>query len=57
MILELSSYSWKKDKKTNEYLNEPVDDNNHLCDALRYGIQKIQKNNKLQTLKKGVLGL
>ena len=25
--LELSNYSWKKDKKTNEYLNEPNDVN------------------------------
>ena len=43
-ILEISLYSWKKDK-FGKALNEPEDDNNHLMDAMRYGLEKyIQKN-------------
>lgn len=43
-LLEISLYSWKKDK-FGKALNEPEDDNNHLMDAMRYGLEKyIQKN-------------
>lgn len=46
-ITEISSYQWKKDKFGNK-LNEPEDDNNHLMDAMRYGLGKfIQRNNWL----------
>ncbi|HEM3198458.1 TPA: PBSX family phage terminase large subunit [Streptococcus suis 14A] len=38
-IEELENYTWKKDKKTNEYINEPVDSYNHCLDAVRYAIQ------------------
>lgn len=38
-IEELGNYTWKKDKKTNEYINEPVDSYNHCLDAIRYAIQ------------------
>lgn len=38
-IEELENYTWKKDKKTNEYVNEPVDSYNHCLDAIRYAIQ------------------
>lgn len=38
-IEELENYTWKKDKKTNEYINEPVDSYNHCIDAIRYAIQ------------------
>ena len=41
MIAELSSYAWKKD--TNEKgINEPIDSNNHLCDALRYAFYDVR---------------
>lgn len=33
---ELQKYTWKKDKKTNEKLNKPIDDWNHAIDAVRY---------------------
>ena len=56
MITELQNYSWKKDKKTGEYINEPQDEYNHLCDALRYAMQKIIKPG-LRTMPKSVLGL
>lgn len=43
-LLEISLYSWKKDK-FGKALNDPEDDNNHLMDAMRYGLEKyIQKN-------------
>jgi len=43
-LLEIGLYSWKKDK-FGKSLNEPEDDNNHLMDAMRYGLEKyIQKN-------------
>lgn len=38
-IEELENYTWTKDKKTNEYINEPVDSYNHCIDAIRYAIQ------------------
>lgn len=38
-IEEFENYTWKKDKKTNEYINEPVDSYNHCIDAIRYAVQ------------------
>ena len=57
MITELQNYSWKKDKSTNEYINEPVDAFNHLCDALRYSLQCLDNKQKLQTFSKSAFGL
>jgi len=37
---ELENYTWKKDKKSGEYVNEPVDSYNHTIDAIRYGLNK-----------------
>lgn len=39
-IEEFENYTWKKDKKTSEYTNEPVDTYNHTIDALRYAFNK-----------------
>lgn len=39
LLEELENYTWKKDKKTNEYINEPVDSYNHCIDAIRYALQ------------------
>lgn len=36
---EMENYTWKKDKQTGEYTNEPVDLYNHYIDALRYSLQ------------------
>lgn len=52
IITELENYAWKKDKATNEYTNEPIDDFNHYLDALRYSLQVINKKPKLQSLNK-----
>lgn len=43
VIFELENYTWKKDKQTNEYINEPVDKFDHLCDALRYALEDIKE--------------
>lgn len=37
-IEELSTYAYKQDKEGN-WLNEPVDANNHIIDAIRYAMQ------------------
>jgi phage terminase large subunit len=50
IITELENYSWQKDKKTNEYINKPIDAFNHFLDALRYSLQCVQ--NRLKTLNK-----
>lgn len=39
LIDEFRNYSWKKDKQTSEYINEPIDAYNHGIDALRYSLQ------------------
>lgn len=37
---ELSSYKWKEDRRTGDRLEEPVDRDNHLLDALRYAYEE-----------------
>lgn len=48
-IEEFENYTWKKDKKTGEYINEPVDTYNHTIDAIRYALNraifKLKSNN------------
>lgn len=51
MIMEFENYTWKKDKMTNEYINEPVDKFNHLCDALRYALEKLNRGKGVNVLK------
>lgn len=41
---ELENYTWRKDKKTGEYTNEPVDSYNHLIDALRYAVEHLSQD-------------
>ena len=47
---ELDAYSWRKDKKTGEYFNEPVDKDNHCMDALRYSLQCLSAKNRVRTI-------
>lgn len=56
---ELMNYSWVKDKKTNEYLNKPIDKYNHLMDAFRYSVMDYKKNNggKIRFIDKKLLGI
>lgn len=41
-VIELNNYVWKKDKDTDRLLNEPIDEFNHLMDALRYATEGIR---------------
>ena len=38
-LTEISNYTWDKDKLGNK-LNRPIDDFNHLMDAMRYALEK-----------------
>ncbi len=40
-ITEISNYTWDTDKKTGRKLNRPIDDFNHLMDAMRYACEEI----------------
>lgn len=40
-IEELENYTYKKDRQTGEYTNEPVDAYNHEIDAIRYALNEI----------------
>ena len=49
-ILELNNYSWK-DNRAGEKINEPNDDYNHILDALRYGLEKFQREKVIKATK------
>jgi len=60
-IEEFNTYTWKQDK-SGKWLNEPIDENNHIIDALRYSVEryhiernKQSKKDKLSAIKQ--LGL
>jgi phage terminase large subunit len=44
-LTEISNYTWEKDKFGNKR-NVPIDDFNHLMDAMRYGLEQYIRNNK-----------
>lgn len=52
LLEELENYSWKKDRATGEYVNEPIDQYNHCIDALRYSLQCRNSRAQLKTLPK-----
>ncbi|MDT0961048.1 PBSX family phage terminase large subunit [Staphylococcus pseudintermedius] len=54
-IEEFDNYTWKKDKNTDEYYNEPVDTYNHCIDALRYAIEALTIQKKHQKKDKNTL--
>lgn len=54
---EFNNYTWKKDKKTNEYFNEPIDNHNHCIDAIRYAVEELSLGNKPAIMSKNLLGL
>lgn len=51
IITEFENYSWQKNKD-GEYINKPIDNFNHYCDALRYSLQCAAT--KLKTLSKNL---
>ena len=55
MIKELTSYKWREDKDGNT-IAKPVDDNNHLLDALRYALESEMTQDKIrvQLFKHGI---
>lgn len=42
-ITEISNYTWDVDSKTGKRLNKPIDDFNHLMDAMRYALEDFSK--------------
>lgn len=38
-LTEIGNYTWATDNKTGRKLNVPIDDFNHLMDAMRYGME------------------
>lgn len=52
IITEFENYTWQKDKKTDEYINKPIDDFNHYIDALRYSLQCVAA--KLKSIDKNL---
>lgn len=44
-LTEISNYTWDSDK-FGKKLNKPIDDFNHLMDAMRYGLEKYITGNK-----------
>jgi len=38
-IEEFNTYTWKQNRSGN-WLNEPIDENNHIIDALRYSVER-----------------
>ena len=42
-ITEISNYTWDTDSKTGKKLNVPIDDFNHLMDAMRYALEDFSK--------------
>ena len=43
-LTEIQNYTWQKDKFGNQ-LNKPIDDFNHLMDAMRYAVEPFIKGN------------
>lgn len=42
-ITEISNYTWDTDTKTGKRLNIPIDDFNHLMDAMRYALEDFSR--------------
>lgn len=44
-LTEVSNYTWAEDKTGNK-INQPIDDYNHLMDAMRYAVERYSRGNK-----------
>ena len=53
-LTEISNYTWDTDKFGNK-LNVPIDDFNHLMDAMRYALEKYISDNKPK-LNRNIIG-
>ena len=45
-ITEISNYTWDEDKFGNK-INKPIDDFNHLMDAMRYAVERYINQKKM----------
>lgn len=54
-IEEFDNYTWIKDKKTGEYINQPVDSFNHHIDSIRYGTQNVMRKKSHSDIEMGNL--
>ena len=57
IITEFENYTYKKDRATGEYIDQPIDDFNHYIDALRYSLQCLDHKQKMGTMSKTLLGI
>lgn len=55
-LTEISNYAWDKDK-FGKAINKPIDDFNHLMDAMRYALEDYMRNNSVRTIDRNVLGI
>lgn len=57
-IEEFNTYTWKQNKE-GKWLNEPIDENNHLIDALRYSMERyhLGKSKSMKTKYKAIQSL
>ena len=55
-LTEISNYAWDKDK-FGKAVNNPIDDFNHLMDAMRYALEDYMRNNSVRTIDRNVLGI
>lgn len=44
-ITEISNYTWDTDSRTGQKINKPIDDFNHLMDAMRYAMENFSRSN------------
>jgi len=51
-IMEFYNYVWSKNKDGKE-INKPVDEYNHLIDALRYSMEPMQQNRQVRVARIG----
>lgn len=55
-LTEISNYAWDKDK-FGKAINKPIDDFNHLMDAMRYALEDYMRGNKAETIDIRSLGI
>lgn len=49
-LTEISNYTWATDPKTGKKINAPIDDFNHLMDAMRYAVESMMKKARVSFL-------
>ena len=55
-LTEISNYQWDKDK-FGKALNRPIDDFNHLLDAMRYALEDDIQSKTIKAVNRSILGL